>query len=362
MKHKVVLSSGCPDSVTRNLTVFPKPEAKFSYTDNRCFGIPLTFTDQSTTPTGSISSREWDFGNGQQSVLAGPVVNYGATGNYAVRLVVENSHACRDTVTEQLRILSNPVAQFTAHNACSNDTVHVSNNSAGVDAPLIKHSWDMGDGSSSGQFEPGRKYPAAGTYSIRLIVADSNGCLDTAFHNVDVYPSAVAQFAFSPLKVDYLHPEVTFINNSLNSSQWYWDYGDGSGSSSFDEKYTYEDTGRFTVTLTADNDFGCRDTATRTVYVEPVWRVLIVNSFTPNGDLLNDTFGPDGLPMGAGNCSFSIYNRWGQLIFKSHDLSHRWDGSYNGEQVEPGMYTYTFEMDDYKGVSHYYTGSVTLLR
>jgi gliding motility-associated-like protein len=64
----------------------------------------------------------------------------------------------------------------------------------------------------------------------------------------------------------------------------------------------------------------------------------IPTAFTPNGDGLNDTFGPVG--EGAEIFRMVVFNRWGNILFTSNDINNHWDGIYNGEPVPFGAYTY----------------------
>ena len=88
----------------------------------------------------------------------------------------------------------------------------------------------------------------------------------------------------------------------------------------------------------------------------PLW---IPNSFTPNGDGLNDIFKPKTLAE-LEEYSMLIFNRWGQLIFESNDINKGWDGKYKGKQVESGVYTYRIEATDRAtNEKKVYSGKVT---
>lgn len=67
-------------------------------------------------------------------------------------------------------------------------------------------------------------------------------------------------------------------------------------------------------------------------------KVVLPNAFTPNGDNLNDTFGPT-TPCGI-LFKMEIYNRWGQVIFSTNSSTDQWDGTFQGNPVESGKYTY----------------------
>jgi len=74
------------------------------------------------------------------------------------------------------------------------------------------------------------------------------------------------------------------------------------------------------------------------VEIVPQMTFYIPNTFTPNGDGLNDTFGIAGEAVKDFN--LQIFNRWGQLVFESENPNDRWDGSFNGEKVPQGVYVY----------------------
>lgn len=74
------------------------------------------------------------------------------------------------------------------------------------------------------------------------------------------------------------------------------------------------------------------------VEIIPAMSLYIPNTFTPNGDGMNDTFGVAGEAIK--DFRMEIYNRWGQLIFETSDANQRWDGKFKGDQVPEGAYVY----------------------
>ena len=94
--------------------------------------------------------------------------------------------------------------------------------------------------------------------------------------------------------------------------------------------------------------------------------VWLPNTFTPDGDGLNDFFGPIGVNLGTNPYKMYIYNRWGELIYKTDDaVANPWDGRANGktEIVANDVYVYLIEMDGgYGEKPQEYVGRVTVLR
>ena len=119
-----------------------------------------------------------------------------------------------------------------------------------------------------------------------------------------------------------------------------WLPAQGLNNASVADPVAYPDT-TTTYTVTGDNEFGCRSTATIIVNVEKTGEPVFVvpNAFTPNNDGKNDCFGI----RHWGNADikqFSIYNRWGKLIFQTSDPSECWDGTWKGQQQSGGGYIY----------------------
>lgn len=93
----------------------------------------------------------------------------------------------------------------------------------------------------------------------------------------------------------------------------------------------------------------------------PKYLLWIPNSFTPNGDGLNDIFKPETLAE-IEEYTMLIFNRWGQQIFESNNINKAWDGKYKGRIVESGVYTYRIEATDkLTKEKKVYNGRVTLV-
>jgi gliding motility-associated-like protein len=94
--------------------------------------------------------------------------------------------------------------------------------------------------------------------------------------------------------------------------------------------------------------------------VVPEMRIFVPNTFTPNGDGLNETFGAKG--EGIGWYDMQIYDRWGNLVFHTSNPNQQWDGTYNKEKAPEGAYVYKiFARGIYEGAESI-DGTVTLLR
>ena len=125
---------------------------------------------------------------------------------------------------------------------------------------------------------------------------------------------------------------------------------------------TPETTTTYTVTVT--DTFGCTRTATVTLLVTPIVCdnpfVFIPNSFTPNGDGMNDVLYVRSDVLDE--CYFVIYNRWGEKIFETVDQSIGWDGKFKQKDCQRGTYDYYFKGKCKDGDELELKGNVTLIR
>jgi gliding motility-associated-like protein len=117
-----------------------------------------------------------------------------------------------------------------------------------------------------------------------------------------------------------------------------------------------------TYIVTGTSLYGCITYDTMTVFVGKslCQEIYFPNSFTPNGDGKNETFGPSS-GINQSIQTFRIYNRWGQLIFETKDFNHKWDGSFGGVQQSSGIYVY-YLLADCEGKKIVIKGTVSLLR
>lgn len=228
--------------------------------------------------------------------------------------------------------------------------------------------WNFGNGqSSTSSLTSATSFLSPGCYDISLSVTDNNGCTRTMTKTnlICVNPKATAAFSPNPPEATVTNPEIQFINHSTNASSYAWLFGDGGTSAAFSPVHAYDPVaGNYLVKLVATNTFGCSDTASVIVRILDELVYYVPNCFTPNGDEHNNTFQPvftSGFDMYS--FTMNIFNRWGELIWESHDPKAAWDGTYNGAIVPEGTYTWTATFRDSDTDKKYTAkGSLTVMR
>jgi len=153
---------------------------------------------------------------------------------------------------------------------------------------------------------------------------------------------------------------ITFQNNSLNAVTYEWTFGDGQNSTLVHPSNTYDEPGIYYITLIAIDDKGCRDTIVKPINIEEEWYIYVPNTFTPDGDRSNNDFRVS--TVGIKDLDIKIYNRWGELIFEAYDPRFIWDGSYNGNIVNDGTYTYKINFVTNSGRSQRLLGHINVLK
>ncbi len=234
-----IASNTCSsDTFCDQITVTcPSLNALFTYNSNY---LSLSFIDQ----TGTATSWQWTFGDGNTSSQQSPSHTFSQSGDYTICLMV-NDGCSSDTFCELIHVSCPPLDAAFTFNA-NNLNVLFSDQSV----TATSWQWTFGDGNTSSQQNPSYAYLQSGDYTVCLIVSD--GCSsDTSCQTIHVNcPAFSAQFSFTENS-----GSVSFTDLSANANQWSWDFGDGGTSTLQNPVHLYTANGTFDVCLTASD--GC---------------------------------------------------------------------------------------------------------
>lgn len=353
-------ANGCTSSSAVTISVHSQI---FSLTANAtpaiCKGQNATISASATG--ASVTNYYWsnNMGNG-----AGPyVVSPAVTTTYSVTAY----NVCGASITTYTTIIVHPLPQISippqAAAACGRTVLHFTGTSSGNNGAT--YAWNFGDGSTSNQVNPIHSYYQSGTYTVSVTVTSVYGCSSSAqgICTITVFPEPEAIFTSDPaLETSIMNPYFHFFDQSQNATSWDWNFGDGKKSSLQNPTHTYEEIGIYTVTLIARNAGTCIDSIVKTVEVKPEFGFYLPNTFTPNGDNINDIFTGKGTEIIE--FEMIIFDRWGEEIFKTNDLEKGWDGTAKGGDAisQDGIYVYQIKLRDFEKKSHSYTGHVNLVK
>ena len=192
----------------------------------------------------------------------------------------------------------------------------------------------------------------------KVVVTNSFGCKDSATVNLNVYKNPTV--SAGPDEVIVSGDSVT-LNGSVTGTAVNYNWSPASFINNTQlvhpTVYPPED---ISYKLTAVSTVGC-GTVSDDINIKVYKDIFIPNSFTPNGDGINDKF--EILAFSNYKLiNFSIYNRWGQLLFKTSGTYNSWDGYYHGLIQPVGIYVYYLEMENPKGKRISKKGTIMLLQ
>ena len=279
-------------------------------------------------------------------------------------------NGCENDDSIRVQIEQLPVIAFDVDHVSGCEPLEVvfTNNSVG-ESDLYNCAWDFGDNTTGTSCDTISHVYYEGSFDVTLTATSFNGCVNSLtlpnYINVEALPDA--EFSASDWEITTLDPVVQFYNSSTGATTYSWDFGDGlSGSTEVNPEYTFEnETGElYNVTLIAISNFGCIDSVTHMITLTEELIYYVPNAFTPNGDEFNNSFTPIFTSgFDPFDFNFEIYNRWGNLIWQSNDSSVGWDGTFGGNIVQDGVYTWkvSFSTTD-TGKRVIDTGHVSVLK
>ncbi|MBR9861677.1 T9SS type B sorting domain-containing protein, partial [bacterium] len=252
---------------------------------------------------------------------------------------VQLNDACSETASDSIRIkaLKLPELQIGISDNPTCTSLPVYFNSLGNNSGTSDYLWEIANETFAVK-DPEMSFDIAGTYSVHLKILNEFGCVDSLelIDTLEVLEFPVADFDFSPDSAAFTDATFTFTNNSQFSSSYLWDFDGLSSSTAENPSLFLNRVGDYRIILFAQNEAGCVDTAQKWLSVYDAFTLYVPNAFSPNGDHLNDGFRP--ILSGMEEYEIMIYNRLGQVLFRSEDPNSSWDGTYRGELVQDGHY------------------------
>jgi gliding motility-associated-like protein len=433
-------NTGCKDSATEKITVWPLPVADFSIGNLLCEKNKASFSSLSVANAGQINQFIWDYGDGAKPDSATASVAehvFNKWGTYSISLKVKTSNGCySDAKSRSIEINPLPFVSFSMPKVCLPEAKALFiNNSSIADGTdnFLTYKWDFDNPlnkTSSVNRNGDHVFTQTGSYNVKLVITSRDNCKDSLTKIFsDIYPQPKSIF----LSEDslclgenlHLRDSSKAVNGTI--AEYYWILGDNNLSTGQSLIHRYANAGAFTISHYIKTSLGCySDTARKTINVfnypvisagpdlnvlddgqkkilatasgsiisyqwtpvlylsssdslqpfiikpqEDQTYVLAVrgrgncistdamnmkvvrlpkppNTFTPNGDGINDTWEILYLDQYP-DCLVEVYTSSGQMIYKSTGYPRPWDGKNNGRDLPAG--TYYFVIDPKNGRS-----------
>lgn len=254
------------------------------------------------------------------------------------------SPAVYDSV--RIKILPQPVVDFSSDVAAGCPPLYAKFDNLSSNGQTCH--WQFGDGTQVETCaEVYKTYTQSGKYDVMLKVTSADGCVDSLVRKnyMDIYPVPRASFSVSPEKASVLNSDISFHDESDGRIvEWNWNFAGFDTSMQRNTHFLFPDNKgeSYPVKLIVTNDKGCVDDTIRVLDIDPTYSLYVPSSFTPNGDGKNDVWQPIGTGIESDYFHVMVFDRWGELVFESHNIEEAWDGT-NGdsEEIAPvGNYTW----------------------
>ncbi|MFI5150108.1 MAG: PKD domain-containing protein [Bacteroidia bacterium] len=361
-------SKGCVSAPQTDIVKVNPPLAiTVTGTASVCGGGSTPLNANATGGNGSYT-YSWTPPTGLSSTtISNPNASPTVTTTYTVAVADNCGTTPHDTiVTVTVRPAPAPVIKANIKQGCVPLCVTFTDS---VNPACASATWNFGDGNTGTGCGPVTHcYTGAGVYSLTFNMTDVSGCTGSVTNSnyITVYPSPVPKFSASPQPTSILDPYIQFTDMSTGASSWSWTFGDviNDTSTKANPHYVYPDTGCYQVQLVVTSVNGCKDSIHSPVCIEPDFEFFMPNAFTPNNDHVNDLLMPKGIGIISRDFDYMIFDRWGNLLFETHDLNQGWDGHANGGSavVQEDTYVWRVSLLDFHNHRHIFTGGVQLIR
>jgi PKD repeat protein len=276
IKLLVISNNGCKDSISKSVSVNPKPNVGFTINNAaQCLnGNSFLFTDTTKIASGTLV-RKWNLGTGANdtSIIVNPTKTYYVPNTYTIKIVAASNNGCKDSLTKTITVHPKPAVYFMINNAsqCLKDNSFSFADSTNIPTGTFTRKWNLGMGinDTANSASPTKTYATANTYAIKLVATSNNNCKDSMTANVTVNNNATANFNIINASQCLKGNNFSFTNTSTNANAQTWSFGDASNSTALSPTKTYINAGSYNVKLLAKNALNCNDSITKTVVVNP---------------------------------------------------------------------------------------------
>ncbi len=260
----------CMSSMSHEVIKYPKPKADFSSDKKEgCVPLTISLTNQSQ---GAIK-YSWDFGDGNAKNTTDATTIYSVAGKYNIRLIVENSDKCKDTLILPVEAFPIPTPNFVFQrtDTCATPMVtNFTNTSTGA----LYYDWDFDNGLVATIKNPKTTYTIPKNYNVKLIATNEFNCSISIQKTVTLLQKPVAEFTTN-LNIGCIPLGIDFTNTSTFGKYYSWEFDDGNVSNQQNTKHIFKTSGKdsikkFQVKLIAEGNNGCKDTIEHAITTMPL--------------------------------------------------------------------------------------------
>jgi len=275
----------CKDTLIKTVTVKPIPKANFTL-KNICLYDSAKFVNTSTIASGMLTNFSWQFGDSKTSNSKDVIHKYTLADTWQVKLQINSSFNCTDTITKSITVNNVPKVDFTVNDVCDGDSTFFKNTSSITNDSIVNYDWTFGNAVISDSLHPKIKYNIPKTYNITLKANTAFGCKDSIAKTTTVNPlpkPIILTDTVCEGVTNTFTEKTTIIKGSIANRLWRLSDGTTSTNANFAHQFSLGDT--FFVQYKAVSDKGCIDSTTTYAMVHP--RILV--NLTQSNNCLGDT-------------------------------------------------------------------------
>jgi PKD repeat protein len=337
------------DTLVQTIQIFERPFARIKEENlGVCFGYPIHFKDASVYVPGDPGSQWfWDFDDGSYSSSKNPVHHYNDTGTFQVIMQIMTENGCIGVDTAFAYVNFTPAFGFEVKNNCLNSPAQFIPLYDTTKLTITSWFWNFGDylnpGNTSTQSSPYHTYTKINMYEVTMKM-EAYGCPGEFKQTFLVYPTPYSDFDVTP-NYEGIQGRTKFDNNSVLSTNYFWDFGNGNTSTVENPIEVFEFDSTYTITLISYNEYACSDTSryTMKVFFKGLYFPTAFSPNNPNREI--SEFAPKGINLREFNVQ--VFDLKGNLMWESDALdengspSESWNGySPNGILMPQGMYVW----------------------
>ena len=353
-------ANGCNSPIdTAMINVSPPLTLSISPTKTICAGTSSGLSANASGGNG-IYQYNWLPNNIAGQLIS---VNLNNTTVYTVTVNDGCSQPVIATTTIFVETVPTPTLLANKYSGCSPVCVSFTNTAFNPTLSIQNSLWTFSDGSFATGQQPNHCFTNKGTFTATNSFTTTSGCKNTAqlTNYINVFQKPDADFSASNYLFENSNPEVNFYNNSANAINYFWDFGGLGSSTLVNPGHSFNEPGKYLVTLIAMNGF-CSDTAYKIIERLPAYTFYAPNTFTPNNDKRNDFFFPLGEGWDVKTYSLMVFDRWGEKIYETDQVDGWWAGTFKGAEVKEDTYIWKVNLKDIFGMQHNYIGHIILVR
>lgn len=363
--HIVVTSNGCRDTLIRPIEINPNPIVDFALSKSICLPEGLAeFNNLSTSPDNKSMSYLWNYGDpggNNLATTAKGLHNYTLLKDYSIKLISTiPSTGCQDSITKSIQplidIFPEPTASINSQDfVCIGTPIdfnEVTDSRAGSASSIVTWNWDFVFASNNSK-DPSYLFTKAGTYTVKMTATSDKGCKsNVATKSVTIHP-------FPEISAG---PDINVLDNGqkqiLATAKgtdlvYNWSPSTYLSATNVLQPLVLNPVEDIVYTLSVSGIGGC--IRTDKVKIFALKLIDPPNTFTPNGDGINDLWEIKNLNL-YNDCVLEIYTPQGLRVYRTVNYSKPWDGTYNGKPLPAGTYYYVINTNtERKSIAGYVT-------